>query len=939
MPEHPTFTQEPDADRSQSHSLADPAGTVPGPDMSVPAADLLVTALGPDADPDATTGSAGPPVHTASPTATGRYTLGDELARGGMGVVYRAIDTILGREVAVKVLQEKFAPNSGTARRFADEARIAAQLQHPAIPPVHDLGILNDGRPFLAMKLIRGDTLQELLKQRSDVTTDRGRFVAAFEQICQAIAYAHAHRVIHRDLKPANIMVGSFGEVQVMDWGLAKVLGSPPTAADDPDATTGGTEVRSLRDTEGTLTQAGSIMGTPAFMPPEQAVGAVGKIDERSDVFGLGAVLAVILTGVPPFLASSAETTRLQAAQGDVEECFARLDASGAEPDLIALCKRCLSPKPTNRPENAGEVARAVAELRQAADERARQAELDRVKAEGDKAAAELQSAEQRKRRKLAMVAAGVLSAVLLAGVIGTTIGLLQAQEAKEAERLRADGEQKAREGEAEALRIAISQSDLSYDALGDLVLKIQMDLDEAPGGRHVRKELLEDTMKKLHRLYQSPTTSDRLFRRYTTAHQQMGQILWTLNRRDEAVQEYNKAGEYAEQAFRANPTSDKAKANIAGHNNRMGDTELYYYKRLEPARKWYLAALAGWKELADRMVAYPNGDPALPELERMDLARCEEALADTYARLGILELRWEYDYAKAEEYFNTSLTIRKRLVEKAPSYESRDALTLSILNLGELALQHNELPKALALHEELVKQRQAIFSQRQWSLKARRDLAEALALLGNDLACAKRDDEAKKMYLASRELNSQVLAAEPNDPLYRGLVAHDHYLCGTAFLRLGDPKKAQHEFEEGLKLRQLNYSETQDEEQKFNMLPPLMLSLARCGHYVEAAKLAAKVREKLGVMPGHLAEAASCYGLCRAAVGAGKSAADLTPEENQLRQSYLDKAIECLEEARQNKYDDILYVERDADFDTLRGVPEYERWLDSFRASLKARR
>src|SRR5262245_25696389 len=140
-----------------------------------------------------------------------------------MGVVHRATDAVLGREVAVKVLQEKYDPDSGTARRFADEARITAQLQHPNIPAVHDLGTLPDGRPFLAMRLIKGDTLDDLLAARPDPGHDRGRFVAAFEQVCQALAYSHAHGVLHRDLKPANVMVGKFGEVQVMDWGLAKV--------------------------------------------------------------------------------------------------------------------------------------------------------------------------------------------------------------------------------------------------------------------------------------------------------------------------------------------------------------------------------------------------------------------------------------------------------------------------------------------------------------------------------------------------------------------------------------------------------------------------------------------------------------------------------------------------------------------------------------------
>jgi serine/threonine protein kinase len=237
-------------------------------------------------------------------------------------------------------------------------------LQHPSIPPVHDFGTLADGRPFLEMKLIKGQTLEELLKARSDSVADLGRFVAVFEQICQALAYAHSHDVIHRDLKPANVMVGSFGEVQVMDWGLAKVLGVDVAPGGDPEATASTTQVGSLRDTDGSFTQAGSVLGTPAFMPPEHALGAIGEIDACSDVFGLGAILAVVLTGKAPFTSDTADTTRVKAARGEVGECFSRLDDCGADPDLVALCKRCLAAKPAERPANAGEVARAVAELR-----------------------------------------------------------------------------------------------------------------------------------------------------------------------------------------------------------------------------------------------------------------------------------------------------------------------------------------------------------------------------------------------------------------------------------------------------------------------------------------------------------------------------------------------------------------------------------------------
>jgi eukaryotic-like serine/threonine-protein kinase len=381
----------------------------------MPARDPAAPLTASIADPATATGGdrPGPAAAAPPPAAAGRYVLGDEIARGGMGAVYRATDTAFGREVAVKVLLDRYAPASAAARRFRDEARITGQLQHPGVPPAFDLGALPDGRPFLAMKLIKGDTLDDLLK----AAADRGRLVAAFEQVCQAVAYAHAHGVVHRDLKPANVMVGAFGEVQVMDWGLAKVLADGPAGPPaDPEATASGTEIRSPRDGDELLTQAGSVLGTPAYMPPEQALGAVHEVDTRSDAFGLGGILAAVLTGRPPFVGDTAETTRVMAARGQVADCFARLDASGADPGLVALAKRCLAPEKADRPADAGEVAGAVAALRQAADDRARRAELDRVKAEGEAAAAEVRAAEQRRRARLRLAVLGLAAGLLAAG-------------------------------------------------------------------------------------------------------------------------------------------------------------------------------------------------------------------------------------------------------------------------------------------------------------------------------------------------------------------------------------------------------------------------------------------------------------------------------------------------------------------------------------------
>jgi eukaryotic-like serine/threonine-protein kinase len=432
--------------------------------------------LGPaDQDSLQTTGCAS--VSDDAPEATdgvikqaGRYELREEISRGGMGAVHVALDRTLGRQVAVKLLLSRFEASSAVARRFVDEAHIAGQLQHPGIPPIHDLGTLPDGRPFLAMKLIKGRTLDELLHERTDPGTDRGRFIAVLEQVCQAVAYAHARRVIHRDLKPQNIMVGAFGEVQVMDWGLAKVLGETRTARVPTDSDLRvATEILSARDTDGSETQSGSVLGTPAYMAPEQAVGAIEQVDERSDVFGLGGVLAVILTGRPPYMSDSAESTRVLAARGKVEECFARLETCGAEPDLVELCKRCLSPEREDRPASAGEVAAAVANLRAESEERARQAELDRVRAEGDRARAEVEARAQRQKRRTQLaVALGIFGLMIVGG--GAWLAVRSQAEGRRAD---ADRVASVALGRADQLAAQAGTIDASAPAAADAVARL----------------------------------------------------------------------------------------------------------------------------------------------------------------------------------------------------------------------------------------------------------------------------------------------------------------------------------------------------------------------------------------------------------------------------------------------------------------------------------
>jgi tetratricopeptide (TPR) repeat protein len=344
----------------------------------------------------------------------GPYRIEEEIARGGMGVVLRAHDADFGRTLAVKLMHAQDVGRPEMVQRFLGEAQLTAQLQHPGIPPVHARGQLEDGRPYFAMKLVKGRTMADLLACRHGPADDLPRMLGIFQQVCQTIAFVHSRGVIHRDLKPANIMVGAFGEVQVMDWGLAKVLGS--AVAEEPTLPGEGTSTifspRSGRPES--ATQAGSVLGTPAYMAPEQARGLVHRLDERSDVFGLGAILCVVLTGQPPYVGPSGQHVLEKAENGDLAEAHERLRLCGAGPELIALARRCLSADRDGRPRCAAEVADAVAAYEAGARERLRQAEMERAQNE----VRVVEEGKQRRLQRALLAAALVVLAVSVAGAL-----------------------------------------------------------------------------------------------------------------------------------------------------------------------------------------------------------------------------------------------------------------------------------------------------------------------------------------------------------------------------------------------------------------------------------------------------------------------------------------------------------------------------------------
>ena len=283
------------------------------------------------------------------PDTTGtRYDLVEKIAVGGMGSVYKAHDRALDRTVAFKVLTVSDEAGS-LAARMLNEAKIVARLEHPSIVPIHDVGALPDGRVFYAMKFVEGTTL-EAYRARDASLPD---LLRAFQRICEGVDFAHSRGVIHRDLKPSNVMVGGFGEVLVMDWGVAAVRGHA------------GVDKRIPSDQSGTQTESsqsktvdGTIVGTPAYMSPEQAEGRITDSDWRTDIYGLGAILYHILTGQAPVSGGSADDITSRVVAGDIRPVREVLPTVPKR--LEAICMKALMRNPAERYPDAKSMSKDI---------------------------------------------------------------------------------------------------------------------------------------------------------------------------------------------------------------------------------------------------------------------------------------------------------------------------------------------------------------------------------------------------------------------------------------------------------------------------------------------------------------------------------------------------------------------------------------------------
>jgi serine/threonine-protein kinase len=292
-------------------------------------------------------------VSMGTPTSSGqRFRILRPHRKGGLGEVFVAHDEELHREVALKEIQDRFADHPESRNRFLLEAEITGGLEHPGIVPVYGLGKYADGRPFYAMRFVKGDSLKDAIERfhkaekpsrdAGERTLELRKLLGRFLDVCNAVAYAHSRGVLHRDLKPGNIMLGPYGETLVVDWGLAKSVGRPEGYVQSDEKT-----LRPASASGSTFTQMGSAVGTPAYMSPEQAAGRINELGPASDVYSLGATFYCLLTGRAPIQSADLGVTLEKVRKADFPA--PRQINKNVPKALEAICLKAMAMKPEDR--------------------------------------------------------------------------------------------------------------------------------------------------------------------------------------------------------------------------------------------------------------------------------------------------------------------------------------------------------------------------------------------------------------------------------------------------------------------------------------------------------------------------------------------------------------------------------------------------------------
>jgi serine/threonine protein kinase/tetratricopeptide (TPR) repeat protein len=566
---------------------------------------LVSTLAGEDSDRTAgrSVGLPGYPVGAAG-TNGQRFRILRPHAQGGLGAVFVALDTELHREVALKQILDRHADDPSSRARFLLEAEVTGGLEHPGIVPVYSLGAYGDGRPYYAMRLVRGDSLKEAIDQfhKDDaLQQEPGRrslelrnLLRRFTDVCNAIDYAHSRGVLHRDIKPGNIIIGKHGETLVVDWGLAKAQGrtgvgeSAEERALLPSSVSGSTE-----------TLPGSALGTPAYMSPEQAHGDLDHLGPRSDVYSLGATLYCVLTGRPPF--ENAELAPMLRAVQNGEFPPPRQIIPTIDRALEAVCVKAMALKPENRYETpralADDIERWLADEPVKAHPEQRHERLGRW---------------LRQHRTWTYAAVAALLGISLAATIGVVVV------------------DRARRREAVVRMEAETNFNMAKKAVDDYLTSVSentlFQLQDSVDIRRLRQDLLNSALK-YYKGFVNQRSHDPLLRRQLAhAYFRVGEITKEVDSPTQAIEAFHAAQSIWEPLVAAHPDDHELRALLAESYLALGKLQNAGFNLdLDGATKSLTRARAMLEPLA-------AGHPLEPRYQSR-LADCYSEIASTLAR------------------------------------------------------------------------------------------------------------------------------------------------------------------------------------------------------------------------------------------------------------------------------------------------------------------
>jgi serine/threonine-protein kinase len=684
-------------------------------------------------------------------------------ARGGLGEVFVALDEELNREVALKEIQDQFADQADARARFLREAEVTGKLEHPGVVPVYGLGAYADGRPFYAMRFIRGESLHDAVERFHKADDGRhgsgerslalrellGRFVA----VCNAVAYAHSRGVIHRDIKPANVMLGAFGETLVVDWGLAKQVGaaSSSLSSSEPAGNRPG-----CRHAGPDATEHGAIVGTPAYLAPEQALGPQDQVGAHSDVYSLGATLYHLLTGRVPFTATTLEGLLEKVVCGD---CPQPRQVNPAVPAALeAVCRKAMAVTPAQRFESA----RALSE------------EVERWLAD-EPVTAYREPLPVRLRRWGRRHRTAVTSAILLlaAGVVGLALGLWAVQHQK------ARTEQERDLAEAN-LNLARDAVDRCFNVATEHSLFRQPRMEKA------KKLLLEKTLP-FYRNFRARSPDDHgLQREEARQWFRVGYIENVLGRTTEALEAYEQARDLQGRLVRSHPDVPEYQSDLARTLNNL----VVLLRRLGKNTKGLEESIQARDILGELVAAYPK------------VARYQQDLGFVHNNRGtLLAFLGKPDEALKE--YQRARRLHAELVKSNPEVPdhqkdlaaAHNNLGTHLSDQGRRAEARKEFDQARALQSQLLKAHPKEPEYKQ-------DLATTCNNLGNLLGKMGESEAALRAFQQARDLQGQLVKTHPDVPGYQNDLAKTHHNLGVLLAGLRKPTDARKEYEQSRDLQ-----------------------------------------------------------------------------------------------------------------------------------------